>query len=268
MPHEVAMGLLHVGLEHLVGQLVKPATPDHVVHAAMQAELMAFGLKRLQLGNEGEAYRAGQRRLQEEAGPSGLLDEMHRFAVGELRLGAGDALPQPFPQVGGPAHVDEEGVGHAEIAADGADARESVGDADPVIHIPPEHEEPVAHLPPARPGRGRSARTARRCGPSRRGGGRAPARPGPSAAARFGSSSSEPIASARAPSRPGGPPVRSRRAPPPRAARRRRWPPPAPHIPWPPRPECRTPPPAMGSPRSPPPGSRAEARRWGPSRER
>ena len=41
--------------------------------------------------------------------------------------------------------------GTAEIAANAANTRESVGDADPMIHIPTKREEPVAHLPACAP---------------------------------------------------------------------------------------------------------------------
>jgi hypothetical protein len=150
VPQEVVVRLVHVRGQVLVGQLVKPAAPDDVIHAAVQSQLMAFGLELLNLGHEAETHRAGQGSLEDETRPAGLLDEVHRFAVGELGLRAADALAEPLPKVGGPAEVDEEGVGHAEIAAHGADPWQPIGDADPVIDVPAKREQPIAHrLAPA-----------------------------------------------------------------------------------------------------------------------
>jgi hypothetical protein len=36
----------------VVGQLVKTAAPDHMVHAAVKAQLMPFGLERLEQRDE------------------------------------------------------------------------------------------------------------------------------------------------------------------------------------------------------------------------
>jgi hypothetical protein len=102
----------------------------------MEAQLVAFGLKLLDRGNEVQPDRARERRLDQKPGPAGLLDEVDGVAVGQLGLGARDARPEPFAEVGRPADVDEEGVGHAEIAADGPDAGQTVGDADSVIDVP------------------------------------------------------------------------------------------------------------------------------------
>ena len=145
MAHEVVVRLVYVRGQILVGQLVKPATPDDVIHAAVQSQLMALGLELLDLGHEAEAHRAGQRGLEEETRPAGLLDEVYRFPVGELGLRAADALAEPLPEVGGPAEVHEEGVGHAEIAAHGADPGQSVGDADAMIDVPAKREQPIGH---------------------------------------------------------------------------------------------------------------------------
>ena len=145
VPHEMPVRLVHVRRQVLVGQLVEPAAPDDVIHAAVQPQLVAFGLQLLELGHEAEPHRPGERRLQEEAGPAGLLDEVDRFPVGELGLRAADALAEPLAEVGGAAEVDEEGVGHAEIAAHRADPRQPVGDAYPMIDVPAKREQPIAH---------------------------------------------------------------------------------------------------------------------------
>ena len=44
MPNIQRVRSLHVGLEHLIRQLVESATPNHVIHAAVQAELVPFRL--------------------------------------------------------------------------------------------------------------------------------------------------------------------------------------------------------------------------------
>ena len=87
--HEMAIRLVDIRRQVLVRQLVKPAAPDDVIHPAVEPQLMAFGLQLLELGHEPEAYRAGQGGLQQEPRPAGLLDEVHRFPVGELGLRAG-----------------------------------------------------------------------------------------------------------------------------------------------------------------------------------
>ena len=45
VPDEMTIGLLHVRLEHLVRQIVKPAAPHDMVHATVQAQLVAFRLE-------------------------------------------------------------------------------------------------------------------------------------------------------------------------------------------------------------------------------
>ncbi len=147
MAHEVPIRLLDVGPQIVLGQRLESAAPDHVVHAAVQAELVSLGLERLQLGNESEPHRPREGRLHQEAGPAGLLNEVDRLAVGELGLGAREPGPQPFPEVGGTAEIDEEGIGDAEVAARRADAREPVGDADPVIDVPAKRKQPIGHRP-------------------------------------------------------------------------------------------------------------------------
>ena len=141
----MGIGLGDVGLQSFFVELVKPATPDHVVHPAMETQLVPFPLHRLERGDEIESDRSGERGLQNEARPSRLLDEMHRFAIGQLGTGAYQALPQPFAQVGRPAHVDEEGVGDAEILAHCSDLRQAVGDAYAMIHVPAKDEAAVLH---------------------------------------------------------------------------------------------------------------------------
>ena len=145
VPHEVAVGFVHVGLEHGVGQLVEAATPDHVIHAAVETELVPLVLQLLEHRHEAEPDGPGQRGLEQEPRPPGLLNQVHRILVGELGLRADHPLSQPLAEVGGPPHVDEEGVGHAEVAADGADPGNPIGDADAVVHVPPEDELPLAH---------------------------------------------------------------------------------------------------------------------------
>ena len=145
MAHEVGVGLLDVRAQVLVWELVEPAAPDDVVHPAVESQLMSLGLERVDRGHEAQADRPGEGGLDQEARPAGLLDQVDGVAVGELGAGAGDALPQPLAEVGGPAEIDEKGVGHAEITADGADARKTVGDADAMIDIPAKGEQPVAH---------------------------------------------------------------------------------------------------------------------------
>ena len=113
----------------------------------MQAEFMALGLERLDLGDEPEPDRARERRLHQEAGPAGLLDQMDRVTVGQFRLRPADALPQPLPQIGGAAQVDEKRIGNAEIPADGLDPGKPVRDAHPMIHVPAKREQPVGHRP-------------------------------------------------------------------------------------------------------------------------
>src|SRR4029078_11663498 len=112
-----------------------------------EPQLVAFGLERLDLGHEVEAHRARERGLDLEPGPAGLLDQVDRVAVRQPGPGARDPLPQPFAEVGGPAQVDEEGVGYAEVTADGTDPGEPGRDAHPMIDIPAKREEPVGHRP-------------------------------------------------------------------------------------------------------------------------
>jgi hypothetical protein len=143
--HEMAIRRLHVGFEYVVRQRVEAPAPDDVVHAAMETQLVTLGLHRMQQRNEGEPHRPGQRGFQDEPGPAGLLDEMDRLAVGQLGLGARGALPDPLQQVGGAAHVDEEGVGDTEVAADFPNSGEPVGSADSMINVPAEGEQPFGH---------------------------------------------------------------------------------------------------------------------------
>src|SRR6476660_822299 len=50
---EVSVGFLHVRAEGFLRQLMEPPTPDHVVHAAMESQLMALSLHRVQQRNKG-----------------------------------------------------------------------------------------------------------------------------------------------------------------------------------------------------------------------
>ena len=143
--HEMAVGFIDVGPEVFVRQLVEAPAPDDVIHAPVEPQLVAFLLQRLQGAYEGEPHRPGERRLQQEARPASLLDEVDRLPVGQLGLGALHALAQPLAQVGRAAHVDEEGVGDAEVSAHRTNPGQAIGDADPVVHIPAEGEHPLAH---------------------------------------------------------------------------------------------------------------------------
>ncbi len=78
------VGFVDVGLQRLFVQLMKPPAPDDVVHAAVQAELVALRLHGLQLGDKVEADRPGERGFQNESRPAGFLDEVYRIAVGQL----------------------------------------------------------------------------------------------------------------------------------------------------------------------------------------
>src|SRR6185436_18563615 len=133
MTDEMPVRLPYVGPEHVVGQLVEPAAPDHVIHSAMESELVSFSLHRLQQRHEGKSHGTGKGGLEDEAGPAGFLDQVNRIAVGQLGLGPCGALPDPFDQVGGAAHVHEERVGHSEIAAGGLNSGKSVGSTYPVV---------------------------------------------------------------------------------------------------------------------------------------
>ena len=195
---EMAVGFLDVRHQKFLGQLVKPATPHDVIHAAMQAELVALPLHVMKHRHERESHRTRQGRLQKEPGPAGLLDEVDGIPIGELGPGAGKTLPQPFAQVGRAAHVDEEGVGDSEVTADGANFGDSVGDADPMIHVPAEHEELFAHRAARAPNSPYSS-SKRAAVLSQSNSRRARARPAfPIRRRRSGSSSSDAMASASA----------------------------------------------------------------------
>jgi hypothetical protein len=43
--HKVAVGLFDIGLQGTIGQLMKAAAPHHVVHAAMETQLVPLGLE-------------------------------------------------------------------------------------------------------------------------------------------------------------------------------------------------------------------------------
>src|SRR5687767_3883927 len=124
---------LNVGLERGLRQLVKAAAPYHVIHTTVETQLMTLGLKRLQQRHEGEPNRPRKGGLDDETGPTGLLDEMDGFPVRQLGLGAGHAAAEPLYQVGGTAHVHEERVRHSEVPAYIADLGKAIGDADTMI---------------------------------------------------------------------------------------------------------------------------------------
>jgi hypothetical protein len=142
---EMTVRLFHVRPQGSVGQLMKTAAPDHVVHASVKAELVALSLKRLKQRNERQTDGPGQRGFDQKSGPAGLLDEMYRLAVGEFGFGPGHSAADPLDEVRGPAHVHKEGVGHTEIAAYSADPGEPVGSADAMIYVPAEGEQPFRH---------------------------------------------------------------------------------------------------------------------------
>jgi hypothetical protein len=95
--------------------------------------------------NERETDRAREGSLDDEPRPACLLDEVNSFAVGQLGFRARHSAADPLHQVGGPAHVHEEGVRNSEIPACGLDLRKAIGSAHTVIHVPPESEKPFGH---------------------------------------------------------------------------------------------------------------------------